>query len=272
MRDRDQRRLRRQGGAYQGDGTACAVDLCPVVLEPFVDPLPLPAVAEPVSGEPGGEATLRHRDPAVRAAAAPRPAADDGVGLRRNVSRPDDRGDRRACRSTVDWINDLRDAKGELRDRPLPAGRPVPARRRHGDSRAPSCTCTADTCRPAFDGYPEDTFLPGELDDLRLPEQPAAGDALVPRPRARHHAAERVHGAGRRSTSCATTFEAGLGLPAGELRDPAGRSRIARSTPTARCSYPAAWQEHFFGDTILVNGKVWPYLDVKQRQVPLPRC
>jgi spore coat protein A len=26
--------------------------------------------------------------------------------------------------------------------------------------------------------------------------------------------------------------------------------------------YPAAWQEDFFGDKILVNGKVWPYLNV----------
>ncbi len=29
-------------------------------------------------------------------------------------------------------------------------------------------------------------------------------------------------------------------------------------------SYPDTWQESFFGDTILVNGKVWPFLDVDQ--------
>src|SRR5690606_36642083 len=28
--------------------------------------------------------------------------------------------------------------------------------------------------------------------------------------------------------------------------------------------YHDMWHEHFFGDTILVNGKVWPYLNVKQ--------
>ena len=28
--------------------------------------------------------------------------------------------------------------------------------------------------------------------------------------------------------------------------------------------YPATWEDHFFGDKIMVNGKVWPYLDVKQ--------
>ena len=34
--------------------------------------------------------------------------------------------------------------------------------------------------------------------------------------------------------------------------------------PDGSLQYPATWQDVFFGDTILVNGKVWPYLDVKQ--------
>jgi spore coat protein A len=28
--------------------------------------------------------------------------------------------------------------------------------------------------------------------------------------------------------------------------------------------YPDAWQDHFYGDTVLVNGKVWPYLNVER--------
>ena len=32
--------------------------------------------------------------------------------------------------------------------------------------------------------------------------------------------------------------------------------------PDGSLDYPAMWMEHFFGDKILVNGKVWPYLDV----------
>ncbi|NIO07275.1 MAG: multicopper oxidase family protein, partial [Deltaproteobacteria bacterium] len=31
-------------------------------------------------------------------------------------------------------------------------------------------------------------------------------------------------------------------------------------------SYPTAWEQDFFGDTVLVNGKVWPYLEVKRRK------
>jgi spore coat protein A len=32
--------------------------------------------------------------------------------------------------------------------------------------------------------------------------------------------------------------------------------------PDGSLVYPASWEEDFFGDVILVNGKVWPYLDV----------
>ena len=37
-----------------------------------------------------------------------------------------------------------------------------------------------------------------------------------------------------------------------------------RFNPDGSYSYPAMWMDHFFGDKILVNGKVWPYLDVKR--------
>ena len=30
--------------------------------------------------------------------------------------------------------------------------------------------------------------------------------------------------------------------------------------------YPESWEEEFFGHAILVNGKVWPYLDVEARK------
>ncbi len=116
----------------------------------------------------------------------------------------------------------------------------------------------------AVDGYPEDTFLPGEQVDLRLPEQPATPATLW------YH----DHALG------ITRLNVYMGL-AGLLPDPrrvrAGarpavrassrsrsRSRTAPFNPDGSLVYPAAWQEHFFGDTILVNGKVWPFLDVKQ--------
>jgi spore coat protein A len=32
--------------------------------------------------------------------------------------------------------------------------------------------------------------------------------------------------------------------------------------PDGSLNYPAQWMDHFFGDKIIVNGKVWPYFDV----------
>jgi spore coat protein A len=55
--------------------------------------------------------------------------------------------------------------------------------------------------------------------------------------------------------------EEALGLPSGPYDVPLAiqdRSFL----PDGRILYPETWQESFFGNTILVNGKVWPYLDV----------
>jgi len=46
-----------QSGTFQGALSVCAETDCPVVLTPFLDPLPLPAVAQPTSGTAGGAAS-----------------------------------------------------------------------------------------------------------------------------------------------------------------------------------------------------------------------
>ena len=45
------------GGTYQGDGSTCSAVNCPILLTPYVDALPIPAVATPTSGTIGGAAT-----------------------------------------------------------------------------------------------------------------------------------------------------------------------------------------------------------------------
>jgi spore coat protein A len=55
--------------------------------------------------------------------------------------------------------------------------------------------------------------------------------------------------------------EAALGLPTG-LHEVPLVIQDRRFAPDGSLSYPAVWQEHFFGDVVLVNGKVWPYLEV----------
>jgi spore coat protein A len=58
-------------------------------------------------------------------------------------------------------------------------------------------------------------------------------------------------------------FEQGLGLPSGQ--NEIGLAIQDRSfNPDGTLKYPAMWEDHFFGDVMLVNGKVWPYLNVRQ--------
>jgi len=58
-------------------------------------------------------------------------------------------------------------------------------------------------------------------------------------------------------------LEQSLGLPSGEFEIPLA-IQDRTFNPDGSLQYPEMWHEHFFGDTILVNGKVWPYLNVKQ--------
>jgi len=55
--DTTQTTCQTSGGTYLGDATSCSTSECPIVLTKYMDPLPLPAVATPASGTPGGTAT-----------------------------------------------------------------------------------------------------------------------------------------------------------------------------------------------------------------------
>src|SRR5690606_9634413 len=102
------------GGAFQGGGTTCAGTTCPLVLEKFVDALPIPPIAQPTTGQVGGAATYDiavqqvqqqlHRDlppTTVWGYAGMYP----GPTIVASVDQP----------VTVNWINDLRDEMGALR-------------------------------------------------------------------------------------------------------------------------------------------------------------
>jgi hypothetical protein len=59
------------------------------------------------------------------------------------------------------------------------------------------------------------------------------------------------------------SVEQSLGLPSGEFEIPLV-IQDRSFNPNGTLSYPAELQQTFFGDTLLVNGKVWPFLLVKQ--------
>ncbi|MFN2427222.1 MAG: multicopper oxidase domain-containing protein [Candidatus Binatia bacterium] len=254
-----------QGGSYTLPGEDCADTHCPVVLEPFEDALPRPAVAQPVTGAPGGAATYNlamrevsqqlHEDlPPTRVwgfgdstsgAAFPGPTIEATAGVP----------------VTVNWINDLRDSGGALRTQHFLPVDHCP----HGAHDASARTVVhlhGGHVPQHADGYPESTFLPGQQATYVYP------NAQLPATLWYH---DHALGITRLNVYMGLAgfyllrdpAEAALGLPSGEYEVPlAIQDRTFRADGSL--VYPAEWQEHFFGDTVLVNGKVWPYLEVKR--------
>jgi spore coat protein A len=251
-----------QGGAYQGDFTTCAAAQCPVILTPFVDPLPIPGVAQPTSGSSGGAATYEifiqqfqqklHRDlPSTIVwgfnGSYPGPTIEASTGQPVRVV----------------WNNDLRDAFGSLRvDHYLAVDTCLAGPDVEGSKPRTVFHLHGGHVPAPVDGYPEATILPGEQAIYDYPNNQLPGTLW-------YH--DHALGITRLNVYMGLAgfyllrdaFEASLGLPSGEFEIPlAIQDRKFHSD--GRLEYPAAWMEHFFGDTLLVNGKVWPYLNVRQ--------
>ena len=250
-----------QSGAYGGDGSSCSPGLCPVVLTPYVDALPIPATAVPISGTPGGSAAYDiamteftqklHRDlPATRvwgyAGSYPGPV----IEAARDVA------------ITVHWRNDLRDSLGNLRTTHYLAVDTCLVEPDQGSKPRTVVHLHGGHVEPQNDGYPEATFLPGDgVTNTYLNHQ-------LPATLWFH---DHAFGITRLNVMMGLAGlylirdpqEIALGLPSGADEIPLViQDRKFKSDGSL--DYPATWDEHFFGDKILVNGKVWPYLNVKQ--------
>ena len=120
---------------------------------------------------------------------------------------------------------------------------------------------------PQFDGYASDVTYPGQYKDYQYPNFQDAADPLVPRPRRAPHRPERVHRAGRRSTTCTTRSSESLPIPQGELRRAADRQRRDVRQGRASCSSTTTTDHSgLCGDVILVNGRPWPVMQVERRK------
>ncbi|MFN2376350.1 MAG: multicopper oxidase domain-containing protein [Candidatus Binatia bacterium] len=252
-------------GMFLSAPADCSSAHCPVVLEPFEDALPRPLPATPASGVAGGAATYNlairefsqklHEDlPPTRVwgfGDGPTGGGYPGPTIEATSGIP----------ITVHWINDLRDAGGALRtEHYLPVDH-CP----HGAHTAAARTVIhlhGGHVPASVDGYPEATFLPGQQVTYEYPNNQPAGTLW-------YH--DHALGITRLNVYMGMggfylvrdPGETALGLPSGEYEVPlAIQDRSFH--PDGSLLYPEMWQEHFFGDTILVNGKVWPYLEVKR--------
>lgn len=238
------------GGGFLGPTTTCGVDLCP-----FVDALPIPAVATPVSGVVGGVATYDlamtqltqqlHRDlPATTVwgygGTYPGPTieatADDPV--------------------TVVWRNQL-PAQHLLAVDTCLAGPDV-----HGDASRAVVHLHGGHTPAAYDGHPERTLAPGESATYVYPNQQLPA-TLWYHDHAMGVTRLNVYAGLAGMYIVRDAVEVALGLPSGANEVPLviqDRDLAADGS----LEYPEMWMEHFFGDLVLVNGKVWPYLEVPQ--------
>ena len=254
-------------GTYQGDGASCTPNPCSVVLTPFVDALPIPALAVPTSGTAGGVASytmsLREITQQLHSQLLPTRvwgygseatgASYPGPTLLASTGNP----------VTVTWANDLRDAQGNLRTTHfLPVDLCVSGPDTEGPTARVVTHLHGGHVPAEVDGYPENTLLPGEQTTYVYPNNQPAGTLW-------YH--DHAMGITRLNVIMGLAgfyllkddVENALGLPAGAFE--IGLAIQDRSfNPDGSIQYPAMWMEHFFGDKILVNGKVWPYLNVKK--------
>ena len=250
-----------QGGWHE-DQTTCAPSPCTAVLTPFVDPLPLPAIASAVGNSPDGlqyRLSMVERQQKLHRDLPPTTVwgFDDGTT---GGGTPGPTLEARAgVPIQVTWANDLRDATGSLRTaHVLPVD---------------SCIDGASTNAPRTvvhlhgghvpaesDGSPDATLLPGQEVTYQYPNnQPAA--TLW------YH--DHAMGITRLNVLMGLAgfyilrddAEDALGLPSGKYEIPLV-IQDRSFHPDGSFSYPDMWMEHFFGDTVMVNGKVWPYLEV----------
>ncbi len=250
------------GGSYGGDGTVCEPDLCPVVLTPYLDPLPIPAVAVPTSGTAGGAASYTMAITEFQQQLHSELPPTTVWGYDGSYPGPTIEASRDEL-VTVNWINDLRDEFGALRtEHYLPVDLCMHGPGHLGASARTVVHLHGGHIPAEFDGDPEATQLPGESAVYEYPNHQLPATLW-------YH--DHALGITRLNVMMGLAGfylirdqeELDLGLPDGEHEIP-----LVIQDRSFRCdgtfAYPEEWQEHFFGDKNLVNGKVWPYLEVDQ--------
>ncbi len=255
------------GGSFQGNLTSCVAATCPVLPTPFADPLPIPAPAQPTSGAIGGVATydmsMREVQQTLHSELPPTTvwgfgdgpsgASYPGPTLESTTGHP----------ITVNWINDLRDTSQP--GSPLRTTHHLPVDTcPHGAANAAKTVVHLHGGHvPAdVDGHPDATFLPGSQVTYVYPNNQDAATLWF-----HDHAL----GITRLNVYMGLAglylvrdpFESGLGLPSGEYEIPLVIQDRSFNVDGS-LAYPAFWQDMFLGETMLVNGRVWPRHAVKQ--------
>lgn len=251
-----------QSGTYQGDSVPCSGISCPLILTPFVDALPIPGVMQPTTGSAGDTAHYDiaaqevwqrfHRDLPVS-----RVWGYGGAYPANTIEA------RRGRPITVTWSNDLRDELGQIRTSHfLNVDTCLHGPDMYGDAPRLVTHLHGGVVAPGNDGPPDATIVPGESTLYNYPNNQRAGTLWF-----HDHAL----GITRLNVYMGLAgfyllrddAELALNLPRGAYEIPLA-IQDRTFNPDGSLQYPDMWHEHFFGQFIVVNGKVWPFLEVNQ--------
>ncbi|EGD78787.1 hypothetical protein PTSG_01763 [Salpingoeca rosetta] len=250
-------------GQYNGDDTTCNSESCALRLEPFVDALPIPHVAQPYEGRAGGKAkyifTIDEIQQKLHRDLPPTTlwgynGMFPGPTLEAWTNDP----------VTVTWVNNLRDENGVLRtSHYLDVDECI-----HGPSFSQKVPFVVPhlhggKMKGRWDGHPDFQFPPG-VNDTYVFDNEQRASTLWYHDHALGITRLNVYMGLAGLYIVRDEYETKLQLPSGKYEVPIViMDRQLNRDGTLY--YPSLWTGAFTGDFLVVNGKITPYLRVERR-------
>ena len=255
------------GGIFQGDASSCNQGNVDCGLTPFVDQLPIPPVLQPTGTRADG--VLQYTvsvEPASQSAHSELPVTElwtyngawPAATIVTHKNEPIE----------VTYVNNLPSGgRGNRGSSLLEVDTCAHGPNYYGDSKRIVTHLHGGHVPARFDGQPEYTILPGEIDVYEYPNNQDAG-TLWYHDHALGITRLNVY-AGMAGFYLLADSEDTLGpdnafgLPSGEY-DVGLAIQDRAFNDDGSLFYNAQLEDAFKGDKLLVNGKVWPYMNVKQ--------
>ena len=249
------------GGSFQGAGSGCNQGGVDCGLTPFVDPLPIPPVLAPTGTRADG--ALQYTVEVVDAKQQLHSELPDTDLWTYNGAYPSFTIEATVGELIeVTYLNNLPTAKGRRGSHLLEVDECAHGPNYYSDSARVVTHLHGGHLPARFDGQPEYTILPGEIDVYEyVNNQPPA--TLWYHDHALGITRLNVYSGMAGFYLLRDAFENSLGLPSGEFEIPLA-IQDREFNPDGSLFYNPTLQDAFKGNKIVVNGKVWPVLNVKQ--------
>ncbi len=248
------------GGTFQGENSTCSQGNVDCGLTPFVDPLPIPPALTPTGTRADG--VLQYTVEAVAAKQQLHSELPDTDLWTYNGAYPSFTIEATVGEPIeVTYVNNLPTARGQRGSHLLDVDRCAHGPNYYADSARISTHLHGGHVPARFDGQPELTILPGEIDVYEYPnnQDPAT---MWYHDHALGITRLNVYSGMAGFYLLRDAFENALGLPSGEFEIPIV-IQDREFNPDGSLFYNPTLQDAFKGDRIVVNGKVSPFLEVK---------